>query len=162
LAILFEPRTTKILTSKPLLVEGLFAIISAKKVNRRQKFVDAQDLQSMTLILPHRPHILRDLVDSLRLKHVQIMEVDSTSLMVDLARNGKGVAILPQGSVELSVRTGDVVALPILNPTLSWQVSVCYSGVRPLTLGARVMLDLIRKEISRKVSTGEWASTRLT
>jgi LysR family nitrogen assimilation transcriptional regulator len=161
LAILFEPRTTKILTSKLLFIEGLFAIVSAKKVGRRQKFVDAKDLQSATLILPHRPHILRDLVDSLHLKQVQIMEVDSTSLMVELARKGKGVAILPQGSVELSVRTGDVVALPILNPTLSWQVSVCYSGVRPLTLGARVVLDLIRKEISRKVSTGEWASTRL-
>jgi LysR family nitrogen assimilation transcriptional regulator len=161
LAILFEPRTTKILTSKPLLVEDLFAILSAKKASRRQKFVDAQDLESATLILPHRPHILRDLVDSLHLKQVQIMEVDSTSLMVELARSGRGVTILPQGSVELAVRTGDVVALPILNPTLSWQVSVCYSSVRPLTLGARVMLDLIRKEIFRKVSTGEWVARRM-
>ena len=160
LAILFEQRTTKILTSKPLLVEDLFAIRSAKDVNRKRQFVNAQELQSMPLILPHRPHILRDLVDSLQLKKVQIMEVDSTSLMVDLARNGKGMTILPQGSVELSVRTGDVVALPIVNPTLSWQVSVCYSSVRPLTLGAKVMLDLIRREISRKVSTGEWVSRR--
>lgn len=161
LAILFEPRTTKILTSKPLFVENLFAIRSTKTTTRRRKFVDAQDLQSTTLILPHRPHVLRDLVDSLHLKQVDVMEVDSTSIMVDLARAGRGTTILPQGSVELSVRTGDVVALPILNPTLSWQVSVCYSSVRPLSLGARVMLDLIRKEISRKISAGEWKPSRL-
>ena len=162
LAILFQPRTTKILTSEPLLVEDLFAIFSAKGRSRKKNFVDARDLQSTTLILPHRPHVLRDLIDGLCLKHQRIMEVDSTSLMIELARAGKGTTILPRGSVELAVRIGDVVALPIVNPTLSWQVSVCYSSVRPPTLGARIMLELIRKELYRRVATGEWVAGRIT
>jgi LysR family transcriptional regulator, nitrogen assimilation regulatory protein len=161
LAILFEPRATRILTSKPLLSEDLFAIVSASSPHRNRKFFDARELRSTTLILPHRPHILRDLVDSLHFGEVDVMEVDSTSLMVELARVGKGITILPQGSVDLPVRAGDVLALPIINPTLSWQVSVSYSNVRPLTLGARVMLDLMRKEIGSKVASGEWASSRL-
>jgi LysR family transcriptional regulator, nitrogen assimilation regulatory protein len=161
LAILFEPRTSKILTSEPLLVEDLYAIVAAKKTPRRSQFLEAQELQSTTLILPHRPHILRDLVDSLQLKQQSVMEVDSTSLMIELARAGVGTTILPRGSVEHAVRARDVVALPIVNPPLSWQVTVCYSRLRPLNLGTKVTLDLLRKEITRKVKMGEWGPCRL-
>lgn len=161
LAILFEPRTSKILSSTPLLFEDLFAVSAAKYAPKNPKFIEAQDLSSTTLILPHRPHVLRDLVDGLHLPRESYMEIDSTSLMIELARTGNGTTILPRGSVESALRSGNLVALPIVNPTLSWQVSVCYSNVRPLSLGAKVMLNLMRKEITQKVISGEWGPGRL-
>ncbi|ABE36404.1 bacterial regulatory helix-turn-helix, lysR family protein [Paraburkholderia xenovorans LB400] len=161
LAVLFGSNTPKLLTSLPVLVEDLVAISAATKTSRKKNFVNAQDLQNTPLILPHRPHILRELIDSLHLKKVEILEVDSTSLMIELARVGDGTTILPAGSAEQSIRAGHVVALPIINPTLSWQVSICYSSVRPLSVGARVVLDLMRREIAQKVTSGEWLSGRL-
>jgi LysR family nitrogen assimilation transcriptional regulator len=161
IAILFEPRTSKILTSKALLMENLFAICKPDNAFGGQAFIEAKDLGTMPLILPHRPHILRELVDSLHLNHVEVVEIDSASLMIELAASGIGITILPRESVSHAVRAGDVIALPILNPTLSWQVTVCYSNVRPLSLGARVVLDLLRKDISHRVTSGEWPHGRL-
>ncbi|MBK0392132.1 LysR family transcriptional regulator [Ramlibacter algicola] len=157
LAVLFEPRTGKLLTSEPLLVEDLFAIVARGRRKNRALF-DASDLGAKPLILPHRPHVIRDLVDGLNLKEAEVVEIDSTSLMIELARAGVGTAILPQGSVDTAVRAGDVLALPIVNPALSWQVMVCQSSVRPLTPAASIVLGLLRQEITSRVRAGDWTA----
>ncbi|TFZ02914.1 LysR family transcriptional regulator [Ramlibacter henchirensis] len=158
LAILFEPRPSKILTHEPLLVEDLCAIRSVKSINAGQTFMEAQELQSTPLVLPHRPHVLRDLLDGLQFTKPHIIEVSATSVMVELARCGLGTAILPQASVDVAQRAGDVVALPIINPALSWKVSVCYSSTRSLTPAAEVVLELLRAEVTKKVRSGSWTA----
>ncbi len=156
LAILYGPRPSKILTTEPLLIEDLHAIVAVNDINRYRPWISAEELAEMPLILPNRPHVLRSLVDQLNLRKVKIIEVGAISMMIELARAGQGVTILPRSAVDSALLSGDLIALPIHEPNLSWDVSVCYSNVRPLSGAAEIVLRLLRKEIRTKVHQGTW------
>ncbi len=161
LAILYGPTHSKILTSEPVLVEDLYAITAATPENRQRSSISAAELASAPLILPNRPHVLRDMVDQLHFKNLSFIEVGAITMMIELARAGKGYSILPHSAVDGALAAGDIVALPIHEPNLSWEVSICYSNLRPLSAPAEVMLRLVRKELVRMVREGHWTA-RLT
>jgi LysR family nitrogen assimilation transcriptional regulator len=158
LAIIYGPTRSKILTSEPVLVEDLYAITAATPENRLRTSISATELASGPLILPNRPHILRDLVDQLPFKCPSFIEVGAITMMIELARAGKGYSILPHSAVDAAIAAGDIVALPIHGPNLSWEVSICYSNLRPLSAPAEVMRRLIRKELIRMVIEGHWTA----
>jgi LysR family nitrogen assimilation transcriptional regulator len=112
------------------------------------------------LIVPHRPHIIRDLLDIRGVSPPKIMEIDAITIMVALARAEKGSTILPFAAVQESIDAGHVVAVPI-EEDFSWEVSVCYSNLRPLSDASQVALRLIREEVRRLIESGKWPSARL-
>ena len=137
-------------------MEDLYAIMAATPKNRDRSFIAAEELTGAPLILPNRPHVLRDLVDELNFKRLVIVEVGALSMMVEMAKSGKAHTILPRSAVDSALATGGLVALPIHEPNPSWEVSVCYSKVRPLSSAAEIVLKLLRTELRPKVRVGEW------
>lgn len=147
LAVQYGGRSTTAITAEPVLTEDLYAVTGAGTLLAEQASVRASDLASMPLILPNRPHVLRDLIDDLELEDARTVEVGAISLMFDMARVGKGVTILPRSSLDPALGTGGLVALPIHDPYLTWEVSICYSALKPLTPAAMVVRDELRNEL---------------
>jgi len=53
---------------------------------------------------------------------------------------------------------GTLVALKIVDPVFSWDVSIWYSSLQELSEGAHVVRQLIHDEIVRLVHEGRWSA----
>lgn len=157
LAILYGPFESLILRRELLAVEELYAIGAATEKNRSRTTISAQELLKETLILPNRPHILRTIVDEHAVNDVSVIEVNAITLMFEFARAGRGYSILPGNSLNPAA-TSDLVALKIVDPVFSWDVSIWYSSLQELSEGAHVVRQLIHDEIVRLVHEGRWSA----
>ncbi len=156
LAMLYGPPTGNVITQVPLLEEDLFAIGAPSPENCNRAFVTAHDLGKYQLILPHRPHPIRELALQSGIRPAAVIEVDAMGIMLELARAGVGYTILPGPAVMREMASGTVARIPIREPGLSWTVSLGYANWRPLSAAAEAIFRLMRSEIASLVHQGRW------
>jgi LysR family nitrogen assimilation transcriptional regulator len=157
LAILYGPPSGNVVTHIPLLTEDLFAIGAATAENRSRPFFLPRELNRQRLILPHRPHPIRELALQAGIRSTSVIEVDALGIMVELARTGIGYTILPAPAVSSDVAAGTVVRIPIRDPAFSWPVSLCYANWRPLSPAAEAIFRMLRTEVASLVHQGRWS-----
>ena len=141
-----------------LAVEDLFAIGPATPENLGRQTITTAELLRETLVLPNRPHILRTIADGLGVPDTSVMEVNAITLMFEMARTGHGYAVLPGNSLSPAIASKDVVALKIIEPALTWEVSIWYSCLQPLSESAQMIRKLLREEIVRLIEEGQWSA----
>jgi LysR family nitrogen assimilation transcriptional regulator len=156
LAISYGPRPSKALKTSLLLNEDLYAIGAATAENRAKGALTPTELGLCNMILPHRPHVLRDVVDQLDITPKSVIEADALTLMLELASTGHGYTLLGLNAVKHAVAAGKVVAIPIHKPSLNWDLSVCYSSLRPMNDATKSVITAMREEFRRLVRNGEW------
>jgi LysR family nitrogen assimilation transcriptional regulator len=161
LAILYGVRSSKVLVQERLLVEDLVLISPPDApFARGGSTVYLREIGNMPIILPHRPHVLRDIVDQTGIKPAAVIEVDALTLMVELVRAGKGVTLLPRLAVD-HLAAGTVVAVPLADAGMNWDLTLCYSSLRSLSEAAKEARRAIRSEVVRLATSGRWPA-RLT
>lgn len=156
LAFLYGPRASKSITATRLLIEDLYAVGADTAENRSQAVFTPAELCDAPLILPHQPHVIRDLAQQAGIEPHHLTEVDAFGVMVELAHSGAGYALLPISTVAKDIATNRVVAIPIERPSISWTVSLCHSSLRQLSPSAAAVRDLLRREVAELVKTGLW------
>jgi LysR family transcriptional regulator, nitrogen assimilation regulatory protein len=155
-AVLYGPRPSRVIRSDSLLAEDLYAIGVASAENRARRAVSPAELATAPLILPHRPHVIRELVQQTGVQPAEIIEVDAPGLQIELARAGRGWAILPLTCVTTHLAAGQVCAVPIHQPSLSWTATLSQSALKPLTAPAAAAFKLLREEVAALVKSGRW------
>lgn len=156
IAVLYGLSEMKTITRKPVLTEDLFAIGSYSPANiAREHFVPAE-LNDQTLILPRAPHVIRELTREAGIVGASVIPADALAVMVELAALGQGYTVLPLNAVIRDLEMKRLIAIPVLNPALSWIVSICHSNLRPLSPAAVVIAELIEEEMRRSVKDGRW------
>jgi LysR family transcriptional regulator, nitrogen assimilation regulatory protein len=156
LAILYGPIQAPGIQQTLIAVEDLCAIGAATHANRTRKEMSGDDLQNSRLILPHEPHFARDLIRQSGLIIKQVLEVDAMTMMLELARMGTGYAILPQISAQTYLMAGQLVAIPIRNPSITWTVSIAQARPARATDVATVIGDLLKAELQSAIVEGQW------
>jgi LysR family nitrogen assimilation transcriptional regulator len=162
LSFLYGPRPSGVIESKRLLIEDLYAIGPATPEAEALTSLTPTVLAKSPLILPHRPHIIRELVHQTGIQPVSIIEVDAPGIMIELAHAGRGYAILPLTCVTIHVAAGFVRAIPIQHPSISWTATLSYSKLRPLSPAARAIFKLICDEVGGLVQSGRWPARLVT
>ncbi|BBD98425.1 LysR family transcriptional regulator [Sphingobium amiense] len=156
LALLYGMSASKVLVQERLLVEDLFLLAPAQApFVQSGRPIALHEIGDMPMILPHRPHTLRDLVDQNGFMPSEIIEVDALTLMVELVNQGKGVTLLP-GPTLNQVSHSNVAVVPLTDPGMNWDVTLCYSSLRPLSEAALAVHRCVRTEVRRLVMTGRW------
>lgn len=153
LAIMYGPRQSKIIDATQLLIEDLYAI---GPPNDGRKVISVEELAAYPLILPHPPHVIRSLIHDAGLQPARLIEVDSLSLMVELAHQGKGFSLLPMTAVRQEILSGYVSTIAIEKPALSWGVTLCKNDLRPISPATEVLFAHIKIEVADMVLTGRW------
>ncbi|GGC76660.1 LysR family transcriptional regulator [Chelatococcus reniformis] len=156
LAMLYGVRPSKVLIQEKLLAEDLFLMSAPDEpFARPHGRTYLREIGETPMILPHRPHVLRDLVDQCGMEPSSVIEVDALTLMVELASAGKGVTLLPIHAVDHLAR-GKIAATPLADKGMSWDVTLCYSSLRPLSEAAQETYRAVRAEVHRLVEDGRW------
>jgi LysR family nitrogen assimilation transcriptional regulator len=150
------------MTTKPLLIEALFLVgppLGLDAVTLRQ-------MSEMPLLLPSFPNSIRMLAartfaeEALPIRLVA--ETSAVSILLSLARGGKGWTVLPSSAlVGPEARSENVVAMRIANPEYRRRVSVCMSLSAEKSLACvcvhKTLFDVARELVAAGAWSGvEW------
>jgi LysR family nitrogen assimilation transcriptional regulator len=139
----------------PLLEDQLFLIAPASRSKRTPASISLSELADYPLVIPGRPHAnrmtvehaLSDIGKKIKIAH----EVECIAAIVDLVRQGHGYGVLSLNAVKSSPWAAQVLIKPILNPTLTFPLSIVTSTRRPKSAFMRKAIFLISKVVREEI-----------
>lgn len=159
LGITFKAQNDPALHEMPLVEEDLYLIGPAEAPpGEPGQTVTFENAARLPLILPGRPHSLRELINDYarknRLALNVVGEVDAVPQLKDFVVAGLGHTILTQASVQAELAGGQLTARRVIAPVISRRVILCRSTEIPPTrataLVARVLVETTRQLIDDK------------
>ena len=165
IAILYDVPRLQNLLCEPLLNDQLFLIGAPDDpVKLPAEAIAGHRLADLPLILPSRIHGLRMVVDH-ALAAIDVdprieMEVDSTTLIINLVRGGAGYTVLPLSSVREAIDAGQLQYWPLVRPALTRSLVLATSSQKPADLALRLLMDCVRAQArsQRKEPAPLWAA----
>jgi len=154
IGLVYNPTPLPSVEIVPLREVEMFLISSrAAAKGRRPKSVPLKKLPGYPLILPSRPNANRMRIEAqlayLGLKPQIAFEIDGVTSILDLIREGYGQTVLPLNSLRGEDLGRDLLASPVVRPTLTIQLSVVTSAQRPTTPLTKAALSLVHKTAMR-------------
>jgi LysR family transcriptional regulator, regulator for metE and metH len=117
LAILIDPAVDRRLRLRPLFLDEMVAIVAKGDPLAKRRWVDAADLATQHLLLysssPDESFAIRRVLRPAGLTAERVSFIMLTEAMIELARAGTGVGILPRWSAQRAIAGGGVVALSL-------------------------------------------------
>lgn len=151
------------LKCEPLLSEQLVAIGQAKDRLSMDKPLSIKELCRHPLILTSYPNSLRQILDKAAARAGAVaqprVEVDTSSLMMDLVGRGMGLAILPACAVHGMFNTGLYSAAPVRGLRISWVVAT--SRERVASVATMRLVEATFELARQRVAESAWPTAVL-
>jgi LysR family nitrogen assimilation transcriptional regulator len=164
IACLHDPVPTRGLTIVPLVSEEVFLVGKSGIFPFHRGFARPIDLSRVPLILPSRPNASRRLLDSLvsqRGLTLEVkLEVNDTSIIRALLKEGIGLSLLSQGAFLTEVAHDELEALPF-RPRVHWPLALVMPSNHPRADIVEALASMIRKTVRELTRSGEWPGHHL-
>lgn len=138
--------------------EGLAALVHKSQSVLPPGPVTLSDLTRLKLVLPTNRFGLRHLLDAAaeerELKIRPYIEIDALPMAVSILARLPVCTVLPPSAVEREIASGDLIAHPIIDPVISRQLFVIYSGERTLSEPERGLVNSLRRKLSERRAPG--------
>lgn len=165
LAILYDPRPTRSVRSRPLLLENLLLIGPAEAGFSTVRAVQFKELDGKRLLLPSLRHGLRTIVERCAqeagITLDVVVEADSYATLKDLVRYGHGWTILPLAPIHEDIASHRLSAATLIDPVPVRRLMLTYPADRPVSRLARFAGDTIVAIINDKVERATWVGQLL-
>jgi LysR family nitrogen assimilation transcriptional regulator len=161
LACLHDPLPQRDFKIIPLVREEVFLVGKPGMFPFRAGHVRTEQLTRVALILPSRPNASRRLLDSwvsarglsLNIK----MEVDDSSIIRALLKDGAGFSLLTQGAFRSEVHHKELAALPF-RPRVHWPLALVMPTSHPRLALVGPVASMIRETVRDLSRSGIWPS----
>ena len=135
LAILIDPAPDRRLRIRPLFSDEMVAIVAKGHPLARRRWVAPADLAREHLLVyssvPEESFVFRKVLAPLGLAPARVSFIMLTEAMIELARAGAGVGILPRWSAHRAIAGGSVAALSITRGGLRRQWAAATLAAQP-------------------------------
>ena len=160
LAILYDPHSIRSLKSEPLIEETmLLAGAPGTGLDSGEPLAFAS-LRNRPLVLPSASHSLRQIVEHIAhevgTELTVEVEADSLTVLKGLVRDGVGWTVLPPVAIADEIAAGQLVAVPLVEPTPRRRLELAYSAERPLTRAAETAREALIATAAGLVASGAW------
>jgi LysR family nitrogen assimilation transcriptional regulator len=158
-ALLYDNKAFANIDLTDVMLEDLMLIANVRDPILRRGEISFSELQALPLVLPSKQHVLRNLIERLSARenitpNVAI-DCDSLTGMIELVRRGY-MTVLPHFALLDEIERKEVGAIPILNPTPSWRLSVVVSQRTINMRSAQVIAETLIEMIKSLVADGTW------
>lgn len=165
LAILYDPRATRALRSRPLMRERLFLIGGHDAGLAMAAPVPFRALAAERLLLPSDRHglrnILRIFADEAGIALDVAVETDSYTGLKELVRHGYGRTILPLAPIHTDLAAGRLTAAPIVDPAPTRRLVLSFPPDRPPSGAADFAGEAVVAIMTEHVARGIWVGDLL-
>ena len=161
LGITFKAQNDPAIQETPLVEEDLY-LVSPAALPRGEPgdTVAFRQAARLPLVLPGRPHSLRELINDYarknRLALDTVGEVDAVPQLKDFVAAGIGHTILTLASVQAELADGRLSARRIVDPVISRRVILCRSAEVPPTRAALAVAAVIVETTRRLIDEARW------
>ncbi|AXS39767.1 LysR family transcriptional regulator [Breoghania sp. L-A4] len=157
-AVMHDPASRPEIKISELLVERLCLVGPPGSLDK--PLYTLTEAAEFPLILPSRPNFLRILLDDsserLALTLNVVTRSDGLWHTKSLVRHGNGFTILTYGAVISEVQQGQLEAVPIHEPEITWTLCVAMRKDQSRKQTLVVIEDLIREIVQELLRDGTW------
>ncbi len=158
-ALLYDHKAFEHVAWTEMITEELMLFMRSDNPLAKRKSIPFQNVFKSSVVLPGRPNVARVVVEQLAARTditIDVKDCDSLPAIAKMVCHSKFVTILPHFAFLDEIARGEMTAVPIVDPTPSWTLSVVVSqrtmNMRGSEAVARVMADLI----ADMVEQGTW------
>jgi LysR family nitrogen assimilation transcriptional regulator len=163
--VAYEGQTAPSIRTKPIILETLYLVRSAKDPNADANPLSLRDALSLPMILPNPDHGLRGRVDYFaRQAGVSLdvqLEIDVLPTILSFVEKGLGATVLPLGSVIDLVNEGRLVASPFAEANINRSLILMSPLNRPESRLSTVFSNFLITEVHALVKSKDWLGTTL-
>jgi DNA-binding transcriptional LysR family regulator len=159
-ALLYDHKAFEHVAWTEMMTEDLMLFVAKGNPLAKHKSISFKKLfEHEHVALPGRPNVLRVVIEQLAARHeikLNVKDCDSLPAIAKLVCISNYMAVMPHFAFTDEINRGEMIAIPIVNPTPSWNLSVVVSqrtlNARASEAVARVMADLIADMVEK----GTW------
>lgn len=156
LALLYNPSPSPEVELIPLTEESLYLVQKNCSKSKDVIPISLHELANYPLIMPSSTNAIRMFVESkmaaLGFKPDIALEIDSINAILDLVATGAGSAVLSINAVNSLGAQHQLLARPIVNPSLQIKLYLASSARRPATLTQKLVLELMEHQVNQLFS----------
>lgn len=158
-ALLYDRRAFETVAWTELMVEELMLFVPPGHALAASAGVTLRALFEHPIVLPGAPNVLRTVIEQVAARHditPVAMDCDSLPAIAQLVQQGRALAVMPHFAFVEEMRRGEMVAVPILDPTPSWRLSVVVSPRTMNPRGSDAVAKVMADVIAGLVEAGVW------
>lgn len=163
-ALIYDNKASENVAWTEMMTEDLMLIVHRSSPLAAQGEVEFDVLASAPLALPGRSNVLRNVLERHAarqdIEFKAVVDCDSLPTLIKLARSGSAT-VLPHFAVSEELTQSELVAVPIVNPTPFWRLSVILSKRTLNVPGAQAVAQLMAETIRSLVKAGTWRARML-
>ena len=155
----YESKSTDTLLATEVITEELQLILPSNHPLAGRRAVPLSEVANLPLVLPGLPHIIRRVIErnfaiaGLELR--VLINCDSAPAIAELVRHGYAT-FLPSFGLSAEIARGELVAVPIVDPTPTWQLSIVLSQKSTNSRAAKIVAGILHDVASQLVQRGVW------
>jgi LysR family nitrogen assimilation transcriptional regulator len=150
IAVLYDPRVFANISLHAVGIEDLMLVADSKNPILLRNSIGFTELGNIPVVLPGKQHGLRNLIEHMATREGitsnVVIESDSFSAIIELVKGGY-MTIMPHFAMLQEIKAGLFGAIPIMDPTPSWRLSVVVSqgtiNMSSSKAVAQILIDLI-------------------
>ena len=158
-ALLYDHKAFEHVAWTEMMVEDLMLFVPPGHPLARAKEVPFREMFDLPVVLPGAPNVMRTVIEQFAARHDVVpaaMACDSLPTISRLVRSGRALGVMPHFAFLDEMARGEMVAIPIVEPTPSWRLSVVVSQRTMNPSGAEAVAEVMADVIAGMVERGEW------
>ncbi|MCJ2052301.1 LysR family transcriptional regulator [Methylobacterium sp. J-070] len=160
-ALLYDHKAFEHVAWTEMMIEDLMFVVPAAHTLAAKREIGFRHVfqQALPVVLPGRPNVLRAVIDQLAARYeVTPTATDCESLpaIAELVRAQAFATIMPHFALAAEIERGEVVAIPIKDPTPSWRLSVVVSQRTLNPRGSEAVAKVLASVIGDLVEHSVW------
>lgn len=159
IALLYNHKAHENVAWTEMMVENLMLIVPANSEYAEMEQAQFSMLANLPLVLPGLPntlrHVLERLATRLDMEIGVAVDCDSLQGIIELVKSGY-VTVFPNFGMSHMISSGEFRAIPLVNPTPNWQLSVVLSKRTSNTHCSQAIAQLLVETIHSMVGDQRW------
>lgn len=161
LAVLFRPQNDPTISEFEVLEEDLFLVGPPESTEEGcTRSVPLAQVAALPLLLPGRPHSLRELINGYARRSSitlnVVAEVDAVPQLKEFVAAGLGYTILAPACVNSEITNRKLSARRIVSPVVTRKVLLCRAAEFPASRATTAIADLVVRLARELVRSGQW------
>jgi LysR family nitrogen assimilation transcriptional regulator len=158
-ALLYDHKAFKHVAWTEMMVEDLMLFVAPDSPLALETSIPFSRLADLPVVLPGRPNVLRTVMEQFAARHnwaINALDCDSLPAIVKLVCQSRYCTVMPHFALTDEIGRGLMVALPIVDPTPSWRLSVVVSQRTMNMRGSEAVAEVLADVIAGMVETDTW------
>lgn len=158
-ALLYNHRAFDHVAWTEMIVEDLILFVSSGHPLAQRGSITFGEALAGSVVLPGRPHVLRSVIERLGAREnveIKAFDCDSLPAISNLIISEGYMAIMPHFAFLDELARGEMVGIPIVAPSPSWNLSVVVSHRTINPRGSEVVAKTLANVIAQLVREGTW------